>query len=171
MIVLSLGAKMNANEIKIEVENISADSLEKIIGIPIFSPPSYSFNGYYWTDNSTMTNDFYFAVSDSGYCTYSEAVYTMNFIYSGSFNNNKKDNQWYILHHYNDGIDIYYKYKIKINFSDGKCIGSTYNGHSGYIMPFKTYSFDYCDPDSIITNVNRLWQKEWEEKYKNKVSN
>ena len=87
--------------------------------------------------------------------------------YSGQFSEGKKVGQFIEDLLFNDGVDLYSKWTIKIDFDNDQCKTATFFGVIGTSMPETTYKFDdlkTCRFDNVTDLAQKKWLKEFEKR-------
>ena len=118
--------------------------------------------GYYSiNEKGILDGPFQIEADRSGYEKQVEANYSFVTAVVGNFKNGNKDGTWKYQYVYDDGIDLYESHKIEIEYKDDKCIGSSFEGVFGYIMPKTKHQFksqQYCAPEAIRNKAWDIWK-------------
>ena len=156
-----------------KVDSLPAGKLEKLLGIQARQKLKYSGRYSYKmtsTGDKKLHGPFYFAYSDSS-ATSNKAtneydrISVLKVRYSGQFENGKKEGHFteQLLH--NDGVDLFSKWTVTINFKDNQCTSGTFTGTIGHIMPETTLRYDILDTctfNFVVDQAWAEWKKEWE---------
>ncbi|MBQ4915473.1 hypothetical protein J8L85_13545 [Maribacter sp. MMG018] len=89
--------------------------------------------------------------------------------YQGKFKNGVKDGIFKEKLLFDDGIDLYSKWTVSIDFKEGNCSKGTFTGILGHIMPESTYEFeklDSCTFQSVVNSASERWEEEYEKRKK-----
>jgi len=173
-------------ETKLQVENsierldsISAQELEKLIKIPIRNKFDEEYSGFYsfTTDEQgqkVLNGNFEFVHYDSS--AYYDPItkeYDTTWIsvskirYYGTFEIGIKNGIFKEKLFFDDGVDLYSKWTVSLDFKDDKCSEGKFTGILGYIMPESTYKFeklDSCTFQSVVDKASERWKEEYEKR-------
>lgn len=181
------GAKEKKNEVAtgniteddvytMRFDSLTGPELEKLFTIAVKHKFNEKYSGQYSykinkTGDKILQDEFFFSFSDSsGYKDAStdepvdNAVSISKMKYSGQFNNGKKVGQFTEQLLFDDGVDLYSKWTIKIDFENDQCKTATFFGVIGTAMPETTYKFDNLKT-CTFDNVTELAQKEWSKEF------
>ena len=128
--------------------------------------------GYYsLNEKGILDGPFQIEADRSGYDKQVEATYSFATAVAGNYKDGKKDGRWKYRYVYNDGVDLYEKLKIEIDYKNNKCIRSSFEGTIGYTMPKTRHEFEnqqYCTPEAIRNRAWEIWSVEFEKTNKSK---
>ena len=161
-------------------DSLAASELEKLFTIDVRHKFNEKYSGQYSykfskTGDKILHDEFFFSFSDSSIVKMppvddesDEIVEISKIKYSGQFNNGKKVGQFTEQFLFNDGVDLYSKWTIQIDFENDKCKSGTFIGAIGTVMPPETtYKFDnlkICSFDNVSSLAEKEWSKEFEKK-------
>jgi hypothetical protein len=176
----SISEENQMNEVYIEnIDSISGQGLEKILKIPIRSNFNQTYIGFYSykldsTKNKILSNDFEFTHTDTNNKDYNSSTgnsiedmpSTKSIIkYTGSFENGLKTGVFTEELLWDDGVDFYAKWIVKLEYKMGVCVKETFSGVNGFVMPETTYEFSPNDTSTFQSVVDKAWDK-WSNEYK-----
>lgn len=161
------------------LDSISAQELEKLIKVPVRNKFDEKYSGFYSyaTDEQGQTvlnGDFKFIHFDSSafydpitkeYDTTWISVSKIEYL--GTFENGVKNAIFKEKLLFDDGVDLYSKWTVILDFKDDKCSKGTFTGILGHIMPESTYEFeilDTCTFQSVVDKASDRWTEEYEKR-------
>jgi len=161
------------------LDSISAQELEKLIGVPVRNKFDENYSGHYSfttdeQDQKVLNGDFEFIHFDSS--AFQDPItkeYDTTWIsvskirYQGTFANGVKNGSFKEILLFDDGVDLYSKWTVSLDFKDDKCSKGTFTGILGHIMPESTYEFeklDTCTFQSVVDKASDRWTEEYEER-------
>ena len=161
------------------LDSISAQEFEELINIPIRKKFDEKYSGYFsYTNNEqgqkVLNGDFEFIHFESS-AFYNPTtkeydttwVSTSKIEYHGTFENGVKNGTFKEKLLFDDGVDLYSKWTVSLDFKDGKCSKGTFTGMLGHIMPESTYKFerlDICTFQSVVDKASKRWKEEYEKR-------
>jgi hypothetical protein len=155
---------------KIQVDSISGQELEKLIHIPIRNKFNEKYNGYYHltttkVGDEILDGEFQFIHFDS-IAMYDNSMIRISKIeYSGTFINGKKNGKFTERFLIDDGVDLYSKWIVSLEYENDNCKSALFKGIFGYIMKETIYKFnqlDNCTFQSVVDKASELWKDEYE---------
>ncbi|WP_019039708.1 hypothetical protein [Psychroflexus tropicus] len=190
ILIIGCSTKTEKNQTEIETEtvvensierldSISAQELEKLIKVPVRNKFDEMYNGHYsfTTDEQgqkVLNGDFEFIHFDSSAFydpltkEYDTTWISISKIeYQGTFANGVKNGTFKEKLLFDDGIDLYSKWTVSLDFKDDKCSKGTFTGILGHIMPESTYEFeklDTCTFQSVVDKASERWKEEYEKR-------
>jgi len=159
-------------------DSLTGSELEKLFTIDVRHKFNEKYSGQYSykinkTGDKVLQDEFFFSFSDSS--NYKDSatdepvdniVRISKMKYSGQFDNGKKVGQFTEDLLFDDGVDLYSKWTIKIDFENDQCKSGTFIGAIGTAMPPETtYKFENlktCSFDNVTSLVQKEWSKEFE---------
>ena len=161
------------------LDSISAQELEKLIKVPVRNKFDEKYSGYYSSTTNekgqkVLNGDFEFVHFDSSafYDPISKE-YDTSWIsvskikYQGTFEIGVKNGAFEEKLLFDDGVDLYSKWTVSLDFKDDKCSKGTFTGILGHIMPESTYYFeilDTCTFQSVVDKASDRWTEEYEKR-------
>lgn len=159
------------------LDSISAQELEELIKVPIRNKFDEKYRGYYsyTTDQEgqkVLNGNFEFIHFDSSafydpmtkeYDTTWTSVSKIE--YQGIFENGVKNGSFKEKLLFDDGVDLYSKWTVTIDFKEDNCSKGTFTGILGHIMPESTYEFEKlvsCTFQSVVNRASERWKEEYE---------
>jgi hypothetical protein len=155
---------------KIQVDSIFGQELEKLIHIPIRNKFNEKYNGYYQittnqVGDTILDGKFQFIHFDS-IAIYDQSITRISKIeYGGTYTDGKKNGEFTENFLIDDGIDLYSKWIVSLDYKDNNCSTGIFKGIFGYIMKETTYQFnqlDNCTFQSVVEKASQLWKEEYE---------
>ena len=184
------GAKEDKNEVETanitdddvytaKFDSLSGAELEKLFAIDIKHKFNEKYSGRYSykfnkTGDKILHDEFLLFHLDSGNLinsaskeVISDMISILKVKYSGQFRDGKKIGKFTEDFLSDDGVDLYSKWTISIDFNDDKCESATFNGVIGTAMPKTTYNFKslkLCSFDNVMKLAEKEWAKEFEKR-------
>lgn len=161
------------------LDSISAQDLEELINVPVRMKFDEKYNGHYsFTINEqgqkVLNGDFEFvhfyssAFYDPITKEYDTTWISVSKIqYHGTFENGVKNGTFTEKLLFDDGVDLYSKWTVFLEFKDDKCSKGTFTGILGHIMPESTYEFekiDICTFQYVVDKASDRWTEEYEKR-------
>lgn len=174
----------NAIEAQVEysierLDSIPGQELEELIQVPIRNKFEEKYSGHYsFTTNDkgqkVLNGDFEFIHFDSSaFYDPMTKEYDTTWIsvskieYQGTFENGVKNGTFNEKLLFDDGVDLYSKWTVSLDFKEDKCSQGTFTGILGHIMPESTYKFeilDTCTFQSVVDKASDRWTEEYEKR-------
>ena len=161
------------------LDSISAQELEELIKVPIQNKFNEKYSGQYsYSTNKqgqkVLNGDFKFIHFDSSAFynpitkEYDSTWVSVSRIeYRGTFEDGIKNGAFKEKLIFDDGVDLYSKWTVSLDFKDDKCLKGTFTGILGHIMPESTYEFeslDSCTFQSVVDKASIRWSEEYEKR-------
>jgi len=174
----------NVIEAKVEysierLDSIPGQELEELIKVPIRNKFEEKYRGHYSfaideQGQKVLYGDFEFIHFDSSaFYDPMTKEYDTTWIsvsrieYRGEFKNGVKDGIFSEKLLFDDGVDLYSKWTVSIDFKGENCSKGTFTGILGHIMPESTYEFeklDSCTFQYVVDRASERWKEEYEKR-------
>jgi hypothetical protein len=153
------------------LDSISAQELEELIKVPVRNKFDEKYSGHYSfaTDEQgqkVLNGDFGFVHFDSSaFYDPTTKEYDTTWIsvskieYQGKFKNGVKNGTFKEKLLFDDGVDLYSKWTVSLDFKDDKCSNGKFTGILGHIMPESTYEFEKLDSCTFQSVVDRASER------------
>ena len=160
-------------------DSISAQELEELIKVPVRNKFKENYSGYYSfmideKGQKFLNGDFKFihfdssAFYDSMTKEYDTTWISVSKIeYQGTFENGVKNGTFKEKLLFDDGVDLYSKWRVSLEFKNNKCSQGTFTGILGHIMPESTYEFEIletCTFQSVVDKASDRWTEEYKKR-------
>lgn len=154
------------------IDSVAGKDLEELIGVPTRHKLKERYAGQYSYKLDSLKRPFLhghfiFSYADSG-AWFDDAtqeydssmMYILKVTYRGNFENGSKRGLFeeQVLH--DDGIDIFYKWIVTIDFNNNTCQSGTFRGAIGHIMPETTFQLSRLDSCTFSFVTDYAWD-EW----------
>ena len=161
------------------LDSISAQELEELIKVPIRNKFDEKYSGQYsYSTNEqgqkVLNGDFKFIHFDSSAFydpitkEYDSTWVSISKIeYYGTFEDGIKKGTFKEKLIFDDGVDLYSKWTVSLDFKDDKCSKGIFTGVLGHVMPESTYEFDKLDSctfQSAVDKASEQWKEEYEKR-------
>lgn len=157
------------------IDSISGQELEMLIKVPIRKKFNEKYFGYYsFTTNEkgqkNFNGDFEFTLFNNSLFNESRvkihdttSILKTNIKYYGTFINGEKNGTFKEILHLDDGVDLYSKWTVSIDFKKDSCSKGIFKGNLGHIMPESTYKFEKintCTFQFVVDKALERWKEE-----------